>query len=107
PAVGPNGEIYVVWENLHDAGLGKILFDLSLDGGRTWKNRPPAAGAGSSEGSELVIDPVAVGDCTMQPYDCLIQLSDLNLNPDPFNNGFGYDNIQDFEYEIPAQPNRG
>ncbi len=30
-AVGKNGEIYVVW-----AGLNKIWFDKSLDGGKTW-----------------------------------------------------------------------
>ena len=30
-AIGKNGEVYVAW-----AGYGKIYFDKSLDGGRTW-----------------------------------------------------------------------
>jgi Ca2+-binding RTX toxin-like protein len=36
PAFGPNGEIYVVWENYSDVGVSKIMFDISLDGGETW-----------------------------------------------------------------------
>lgn len=31
PAIGKNGEVYVAW-----SGYGKIYFDKSLDGGRTW-----------------------------------------------------------------------
>ena len=31
PAIGKNGEVYVAW-----SGFGKIYFDKSLDGGRTW-----------------------------------------------------------------------
>jgi outer membrane protein OmpA-like peptidoglycan-associated protein len=36
PTFGPNGEIYVVWEDFSETGVGKIMFDVSLDGGRTW-----------------------------------------------------------------------
>jgi hypothetical protein len=34
PAVGPNGELYVVW--LGSGGSGQILFDKSIDGGTTF-----------------------------------------------------------------------
>src|SRR5882724_2795025 len=44
PMVGPNGEIYVVWEDFNTAGRCLIRFDVSLDGGATWRNAPPANG---------------------------------------------------------------
>jgi hypothetical protein len=33
PAVGPNGELYIAW---HDFGAGRVLVDVSLDGGMTF-----------------------------------------------------------------------
>ncbi len=36
PAIGPNGEIYVVWENVAVQNQSKIMFDVSFDGGVTW-----------------------------------------------------------------------
>lgn len=34
PAIGPNGEVYVVW-----AAFGKLWFNTSADGGKTWLPR--------------------------------------------------------------------
>ena len=38
PSLGPNGEIYVAWEDFGNSndGLARIKFDSSLDGGLTW-----------------------------------------------------------------------
>ncbi|HSB88198.1 MAG TPA: calcium-binding protein, partial [Ilumatobacteraceae bacterium] len=36
PTFGPNGEIYVVWEDTGEADRSKIMFDVSFDGGLTW-----------------------------------------------------------------------
>jgi outer membrane protein OmpA-like peptidoglycan-associated protein len=36
PAVGPNGEIYVVWEDFRTVGESILKFRASLDGGMTW-----------------------------------------------------------------------
>ena len=38
PSFGPDGEIYVAWEDFGDAsdGVSRIKFDSSLDGGVTW-----------------------------------------------------------------------
>ncbi|HZI44672.1 MAG TPA: sialidase family protein, partial [Ilumatobacter sp.] len=36
PTFGPNGEIYVVWEEYGESGVSKIMFDVSYDGGLTW-----------------------------------------------------------------------
>src|SRR6185436_18002941 len=36
PAVGPNGEIYVVWEDYSQTGSTKVVYDVSYDGGKTW-----------------------------------------------------------------------
>jgi Ca2+-binding RTX toxin-like protein len=36
PTFGSNGEIFVVWEEYPAAGVGRIMFDMSLDGGKTW-----------------------------------------------------------------------
>ncbi|OLD63636.1 MAG: hypothetical protein AUI47_08595, partial [Acidobacteria bacterium 13_1_40CM_2_68_5] len=36
PTVGPNGEIYIVWEEFGTAGQSRIKFDRSLDGGAHW-----------------------------------------------------------------------
>lgn len=44
PAVGPNGEVYVSW-----AGPAGIVFDKSLDGGKTWLK------------NDILIDPLLTG----------------------------------------------
>lgn len=49
PAVGPNGEIYVAW-----AFDGKIWFDRSLDGGKTWLEKDIVA-AQQAGGWEFII----------------------------------------------------
>src|SRR5262249_49403425 len=36
PMVGPNGEIYVVWEERGPDGRARIMFDASYDGGQNW-----------------------------------------------------------------------
>jgi Ca2+-binding RTX toxin-like protein len=36
PSFGPNGEIYVVWEEYGTSGVSHLMFDVSLDGGATW-----------------------------------------------------------------------
>ena len=36
PTFGPNGEIFVTWEEYPAAGVGRIMFDASFDGGKTW-----------------------------------------------------------------------
>jgi hypothetical protein len=37
PAVGPDGELYVVWDDFTDApGFSRIMVDVSFDGGLTW-----------------------------------------------------------------------
>lgn len=36
PKVGPNGEIYVIWEDASTTGIGRLMFDVSFDGGVTW-----------------------------------------------------------------------
>jgi hypothetical protein len=37
PAVGPNGELYVVWDDFSDKpDFSRIMVDVSLDGGATW-----------------------------------------------------------------------
>jgi hypothetical protein len=37
PAVGPNGELYVVWDDFSDEpDFSRIMVDVSLDGGATW-----------------------------------------------------------------------
>src|SRR5438067_2444675 len=36
PAVAPNGWVYAIWENYGTPGQGRIRFDISRDGGRTW-----------------------------------------------------------------------
>jgi hypothetical protein len=36
PAVGPNGEIYVVWEGFGTAGQSTVGFNASVDGGANW-----------------------------------------------------------------------
>ena len=36
PALGPGGEVYVVWEDLSVAQQGRLMFDRSFDGGSTW-----------------------------------------------------------------------
>ena len=36
PAIGPNGEIYVVWENASTVDEGVVMFDATKDGGATW-----------------------------------------------------------------------
>ena len=33
PAVGPNGEVYVAWNDYH---ANAIVFNRSFDGGQTW-----------------------------------------------------------------------
>ncbi|TMH43509.1 MAG: hypothetical protein E6H54_11135, partial [Betaproteobacteria bacterium] len=36
PRFGPNGELYVVWEEWGTAGVSHVMFDVSYDGGKTW-----------------------------------------------------------------------
>ncbi|MEJ2698044.1 MAG: OmpA family protein [Desulfuromonadales bacterium] len=90
PAVGPRGEIFVVWEEFGTTGVSNIMFDVSLDGGTTWRNGPPANG------------------------DILVYTGNVNIFRDQFGGGLGLDGIDEGssppgmgEYEIPAQPNRG
>src|SRR5262249_42284696 len=36
PAVGPNGELYIVWDDFGTTGVCHVMFDRSFDGGKTW-----------------------------------------------------------------------
>lgn len=36
PAIGANGNIYVVWEDFSVQNVSKIMFDVSIDGGAHW-----------------------------------------------------------------------
>ncbi|HMC68384.1 MAG TPA: OmpA family protein, partial [Mycobacteriales bacterium] len=36
PRFGPNGELYVVWEEWGTTGVSHVMFDVSYDGGKTW-----------------------------------------------------------------------
>ncbi|MBF8301150.1 MAG: OmpA-like protein, partial [Acidobacteria bacterium] len=66
PAFGPDGEIYVVWEDVGETGALKLVFDVSYDGGQTW-------GVG---GHDLTVhfpnsDEDEIGDLTLADLDAL------------------------------------
>ncbi|MBI1839836.1 MAG: OmpA family protein [Verrucomicrobia bacterium] len=64
PAIGPKGQVYLVWEDTQTRGVGRIMFDVSMDGGLTW-GQPPNG-------------------------DREIYTGNLNLEQDPFNGGHAY-----------------
>ena len=62
PTFGPNGEIYIVWEDYALAGVSRIMFDVSYDGGATWDVGAPPRLSGSFAGLDHTIS-------TLQPPD--------------------------------------
>ena len=62
PAVGPNGEIYVVWEEFGTQNQSKIMFDVSFDGGVTWGGGNDTQVFFASDESALTADDLAILD---------------------------------------------
>jgi hypothetical protein len=77
PTFGPNGEIYVVWEDYGETGVSKVMFDVSLDGGVTW-------GVGGNDVTVYFIDTGedAITDLLESDVDKLDALAGL-LKSDP------------------------
>lgn len=75
PSVGPNGELYVSWNDI-DATDAMILVDRSLDGGLTW-------------GTDVLVSPAAMAWRTPIPAQPdrgvgAAPVSDVDVSPGPF-----------------------
>ncbi len=65
PFFGPDGQIYVAWEEYGTAGVSNLMFDSSLDGGVTWGGGLDktiyfdTAVFALSDADKLALDPIA------------------------------------------------